>query len=405
MKRWVIMAVLLLCLTLSGASACSSVRGNQNTETGEEFAGQMVEVVRGDLMVSVSGIGLVDVSNEVNLSFDDGGEVSKIFVKEGDVVSEGELLAVLVPLHRETLELAVSQAELALATAEYNLDNARQIYTKPDIAKAWQAFYDARDYLDYAKDRLETANIYKEVWANEVYHAELDLARAQQELDRILAGGDAKEVVLREQEVATAEQALEEAQDALEEEIITAPFDGIVTSVYVDEGDVVPDPSMSQVTIIHLIDPTIMELSVELDEIDVPGVELGQRAVISVYALPDEQLAGVVTLVSSVPTREAGLVQYKVKIALNVPEDSRLKAGMSATADIVTDERSSVLLVPNRAIRQDSQGNPVVKVMVNDQIEERAVVTGISDGSQTEIVSGLNEGDMVVDGFLEYANE
>ena len=69
---------------------------------------------------------------------------------------------------------------------------------------------------------------------------------------------------------------------------------------------------------------------------------------------------------------------------------------MSATADIVIDERSNVLLVPNRAIKQDSQGNPVVNVVVNEQIEERPVVIGISDGFQTEIIDGLDEGELVM---------
>jgi macrolide-specific efflux system membrane fusion protein len=70
---------------------------------------------------------------------------------------------------------------------------------------------------------------------------------------------------------------------------------------------------------------------------------------------------------------------------------------MSATADIVINERSNVLLVPNRAISKDSQGNPIVEVMVNGEIERRPVVTGISDGFETEIVAGLNEGEVVVE--------
>ena len=69
---------------------------------------------------------------------------------------------------------------------------------------------------------------------------------------------------------------------------------------------------------------------------------------------------------------------------------------MSATADIIINERSNVLLVPSRAITQDTNGNPVVKVMVNEEIEERSVVLGLSDGFDTEIVDGLSEGDMVV---------
>jgi HlyD family secretion protein len=125
-------------------------------------------------------------------------------------------------------------------------------------------------------------------------------------------------------------------------------------------------------------------------------VKLGQRAIIIADALPDVKLQGEVTFVSPVATEILGLKLYNIKVDFEVPEGSELKAGMSATVNIVTNERSGVLLVPNRAIKQDSQGKPVVNVMVNGEIKEKAVVIGITDSSQTEIVSGLSEGDTVV---------
>ena len=78
------------------------------------------------------------------------------------------------------------------------------------------------------------------------------------------------------------------------------------------------------------------------------------------------------------------------------PEDSGLKAGMSADADIVLDERQNVLLVPNRAIGHDSQGNPIVKVILDEQVEERRVVLGITDGLDTEVIEGLTAGEVIV---------
>jgi multidrug efflux pump subunit AcrA (membrane-fusion protein) len=139
-----------------------------------------------------------------------------------------------------------------------------------------------------------------------------------------------------------------------------------------------------------------MELDAEVDEIDIPGVRLGQRAVISVDALPDLQLEGKVTSISPLSTEKSGVILYKVKVGFDVLENSGLKSGMSATADIIFTKRSNVLLVPSRAIGQDSSGNPMVKVMVDEQIQERPVVIGISDGYQTEIVDGLDEGEVVV---------
>ena len=90
------------------------------------------------------------------------------------------------------------------------------------------------------------------------------------------------------------------------------------------------------------------------------------------------------------------MILYEVKVSFDVSEGSALKPGMSASADIVIDERSNVLLVPSQAITEDSDDNPIVKVMVGDQTEERPVVIGLSDAYQTEIVSGLTEGEVVV---------
>ena len=132
-----------------------------------------------------------------------------------------------------------------------------------------------------------------------------------------------------------------------------------------------------------------------MDEIDITEVKPGQRAIIEVDALPALPLEGKVSSISLLPTVEAGVIVYDVKIEFDVPEGIGLRAGMSATGDIVIAERSNVLLVPDRAIKQDSQGVTIVEVVVNDQIEERPVVTGISDGFQTEIIEGLEEGEVI----------
>jgi len=113
-KSWQIVVVLLLCLALAGAAACVPFRGGGD---GEESTMQPVEVVRGDLIISVSGSGSIGVANEANLAFDGGGEVDKIYVDEGDEVSQGQLLAKLVPLDAEALELALLKAEIALHRA------------------------------------------------------------------------------------------------------------------------------------------------------------------------------------------------------------------------------------------------------------------------------------------------
>jgi len=446
-KVWQVISVLLLFLVLVGSAACNPFGGGNE----EEVSQQRVEVVRGDLMVSISGSGNVEVANEAELTFGVSGKIEKIRVKEGDRVSKSDVLAKLDTGALElaltqaqlgetqaevgitqaqagliTVEVGVTQAKLSLETAKYNLDRME------DVAEVKDDITDAEYEVKIAEMRLKEANYLGEdggtatqYWRTELLAAQLKLAEAQADLAELLAEDEyaslvVDEVIIKQLQVESARQALEQAQQAreqaqqtlklahqslavaqqsleqtqkqLDEAIITAPFDGIIAGVSADEGDTV-----STITIIvHLIDLTSVELKVEVDEIDIPGVKPGQKAILEVDALPTLLLEGEVTFVSHLAKEEGGVVLYKAKISFGVPEDSGIKAGMSATADIVIDERSNVLLVPSRAVNQDSRGNSVVKVMVNEEFEERPVVIGISDGFQTEIVEGLQEGDAVV---------
>ena len=421
MKSWRAAAVLLLCLALVGSTACSPFGGDQ-----EETSQQLVEVVRGDLIVSVSGSGNIAVSNEARLVFGTSGRIDKIFIDDGDEVAKGKVLA---KLDTAPLELALTQAQVALAqaqiartqaqialqTAEYNLKEAQEPYTEQEISNAEAAVDEAEYYLWYAEMKEENAweeptwaVAQKRYWEHEVYRARLNLGIAQQNLDTILSGTDEDEIAILEMQIEAtkqslelarqslelAQQSLELAQTELDEATLTAPFDGAVVSVDVDEGDTVSTAT----PIVHLIDLSSIELKAEVDEIDIADVKPGQRAIIEVDALPALQLEGKVTSISLLSEETGGVVLYEVTIGFDVPQGYNLKIGMSAIADIVIDERSNVLLVPNRAITQDSQGNPIVQVMVDEEIEEieeRPVVLGISDGFLTEIVDGLEEGEVV----------
>lgn len=386
-KLWQIMAASVLCLALAGAVACPGTDGGA-------AATELVEVVRGDLSVIVSGSGNITVSQDASLAFGTGGKVEAVYVKAGDEVSQGDVLA---KLDTGLLELSLAQAELALATAEYNLDRTQQIYTEPDLTAARAAVTQAKQYRDYVQTMLDDADTVEEMdyWGNELHQAEVNVAAAEQRLADMLAGGDSAEVTLRRLEVAAARQALAQAQKDLDEATITAPFAGIVGAVYVEEGDIIPPPTMAPTVAIYFITPTSLELKAEVDEIDIPQVEVGQDVVVEVDAIAEELFEGTVTSISPVPMIQTGLVLYEVTISLTVPADAGVMVGMSATADIMIAQSKDTLLVPERAVSRDAQGNYIVVVSVDGQMETRTVVTGISDGFQVEILDGLSEGEMV----------
>jgi len=368
MKIRLIVAV-LLCLALTGVTAC----GN---ESEGDVTRQPVEVVRGDLAVTVGGSGNIAVSEEAKLVFGAGGKIDKIYVDEGDKVTEGEVLA---ELDTDTLELALTQAEAAQVQAEAAQAQAEAAQVQASAARddAEYSLEQLKKVLLASSDRVKVAEAYLDA-------AELQLKAAGSQLKAA------------ESQLEVAEQAVAEARRQLDEATITASFDGLVASVYAKEGDIVPSPTMSPMAIIHLIDPSTMELEAEVDEIDIADVEPGQRVIIEVDALPDVKFEGVVASISPLPSPRGGVVLYDVKIGFSVPEGSAFRVGMSATADIVISERSNVLLVPNRAIIKDSQGRAIVQVVVDKQTEERLVVVGLSDGFETEIIDGLKEGEVVL---------
>ncbi|MFC1970974.1 hypothetical protein ACFLV0_03460, partial [Chloroflexota bacterium] len=110
-------------------------------------------------------------------------------------------------------------------------------------------------------------------------------------------------------------------------------------------------------------------------------------------ALPYAEFKGMVTAVSPVPKEEGGVVLYDIRLSLDVPENSGIKVGMSASADVIIEKHSDALLVPSRAIQKNDRGEKIVKVVSGEEVEERPVVTGADDGFQTGILSGLSDYD------------
>ena len=411
----------LACLVLVSLSAC----GGKATEIEQ----QLVEVTRGDLVLSVSADGNLSLPRHRKLTFGIPGTVEKINVEEGDKVTKGQVLA---SLDATSLELAVKTAEQAVKAAEIDLEMATDSYRKityPYDFRTWSLdvptsvarISDAQRELSEALEVMQELGLSREQYSWEQYwdvfdslqRAQDDLIKAKEKLIRgygqdVFASGivpmrdfwtlRAAQLEMEKAQLAldNAKNDLERTGNDLEKAVIIAPIDGVIAPLDVKEEENVSSFDYATRIIIELIDPSHMELDAEVDEIDIPGVRLGQRAVISVDALPDLQLEGKVTSISPLSTEESGVILYKVKIGFDVPEGSGLKSGMSATANIVINERGGVLLVPSRAVTQDSSVNPMVKVMVDEQIEERPVVIGISDGYETEIVDGLDEGDIVV---------
>ena len=362
--------------------------------------------------LAITAAKLAVTSAEVDLKLTDDTIVAsaKIDLEQ----ATDSLRKIAYPYTYSTFVLDIPQALVAIRDAERQVKEALETLeiglSADQYWEVWRQLKKVQDNLVNTRERLSRGKgqdvfeqqllAVKDFWA--LRTAELAVAKSESALTQAVDNRYKVKLGLElaldraRNDVVNAQNNLDKARDELAKTVIVAPFDGIIAKVEAKEGDSLSAFNYATETIVEIIDLTQIELRVEVDEIDVPLVKPGQKAIIELDALPDLELKGKVIFISPLSREEAGVILYEIEIGFDVSEDLALKAGMSASADIVIDERSNVLLVPSRAITKDNSGSPVVKVMVGEETQERPVVTGISDSYQTEIISGLSEGEVVV---------
>jgi len=301
-------------------------------------------------------------------------------------------------------QFAVFNATKALATAQSNYDAALAQYNKnptwPDwiydyqlktyqLAQAEAALADAQTNLSNMTAAPDPAQI--ELKTMQITIAQNNLTAAEDKLTEMKAAADPLEIQLKELDIASAQATLLKAEQTLENATIVSPIDGLVATVNINPGDSVS----ANTAAIEIVDPSIMKISGVLDEVDVPSVKIGQKANITLSSLSDLALQGEVVALSTAGKSQSGVVSYSVTISVTVPDNVTLLAGMSATADIVTEEASNVLVVPDAAIG-GTTAKPTVQVTTNGVTETRSITIGIDDGSYTEVKAGLQNGEYVV---------
>lgn len=291
-----------------------------------------------------------------------------------------------------TANTALAQAREQVASAQAALDN---LLAGPDVNQlgSVQASLSAsaaqRDAAEANFNKLNSG-----ATAAQIAGAEAQVAQAQASLDSLLDGATDAQISAAEAEVTQAKINVADAQAAFDNMTITAPFAGVITAVNYSEGEFASGPA------IEIVDDSSLEVILEVDEVDVGNLEVGQTATINMETWPDVDIASeVTTIVPSALTQPgSSLVIYEVHLSLG-ETDLPILVGMTANANLITAEKDNVLLVPNQAINADrSTGTFSVNLKVGDTVEKVPVTLGLRDNRNTEISSGLQEGDVLVIG-------
>jgi HlyD family secretion protein len=384
MKRRTIIAIAITAVLALAA-------GGYVMNKGKSDKAQEVETStakRAKIVQKVNGTGKIQPNTEVNISADVSAKITRMEVKEGDKVEKGQLL---VELDRDRYLAAVQSQEANVRSAQAN-------------AKL------ARDNRDQAERVLKRA---RELVARELQsQSDLDAAETAFQVDssRYQSAMD---------QVQQAIGSLRQAQDDLSKTTIYAPISGTVSDLNKEQGEIAIGSQFQEDVIMVIAQLGAMEALVNVDENDINSIKLGQPAEIEVDAVLGEKITGTVSEIASSATVPAAgsnvqKTEFEVKIAIT-GNTTKLRPGMTASADIVTDTRDSALSVPIQAVTvrtleqlgKDAAKTykagkdgfvEVVWVIEDGKAHARPVVTGIQSDDAIEIKTGLKDGQSIVSG-------
>ena len=198
-------------------------------------------------------------------------------------------------------------------------------------------------------------------------------------------------VNLRESELKNTEALYKNAENILTGAKIYAPYDGVITAINKNEGDTIT----SAQNIMSIANPNTLEFNGDVDEVDILYLSSGLAAKIQTDALRDTELDGTLKSIGSSSNSSGGVTTFSAKIDVSIPNDAALKDGLSATARVITKAKYGINLIPIQSL-YGTFDSPTVKVIVNGQVTEKAIEIGDSDSNWVEVISGMNETDMIV---------
>ncbi|MDH3266824.1 MAG: efflux RND transporter periplasmic adaptor subunit [Gammaproteobacteria bacterium] len=389
MKRklsWIAGSVLLV------AAAGAAIFANRDADLLEV---QTAKVGLETIVQTVNATGRIQPKTQVRISADVSAKIMALHVEEGQWVEEGQLL---VELDRERYEAAVESAEANVRSAQANAKLVQQ-----NMLKAEKDYDRARDVV---ARKLESQSVLD---ANSAAY-QVEIARYESALDQ----------------VEQARAALKQARDSLSKTTMYAPMAGTISDLNKEQGEIAIGSQFQEDVILVVADLTAMEAQVNVDENDIVNVRLGQEAEIEVDALFGETLKGIVYEIANTANTEAQgtsnqKTEFEVRIAIG-GEISRLRPGMTASADISTNTKTDVIGVPIQSVAvrtidqltlegediadaeqrftADEDGFVEIVFCVEEDgtVIARQVETGIQSDDMIEIVSGIQKDEVVVTG-------
>lgn len=357
---------------------------------------RLATVERQDLARSVVAIGKIEPIAKVEVKSKANGIIEQIKVEAGDLVQEGQIL---VELDKENLAARLREARAALLGTEANVKAAEAEYEKNRVEAEGIDVAFAKRNFDRAQDLMQDGLIPQQ-GLDQTRNA-LEMAENKQKAAITQLSVTKARVAQAEAAVAQARAAVERAEEELSYSTIRSPIRGMVLSRDVEVGSPVSSIlNLGAGATLVMVLGDIREVFVrgKVDEADIGLVKLAQPARIRVETFREQAFKGHVTQISPLGVEKDNVVSFEVRVSIS-NDSGILRANMSANAEIVLEEHVGTLTIPEKAVIYDAQRNAFVELpSATDPTgrEKKPIQIGLSNGTRTEVLSGLKEGDRVI---------
>ena len=396
-KIWIVIVAVMII----AAGAFFLYQRNQADSVESEY--HTVEIERGNLTASVGATGTVRSRQNALLNWQTSGTVESILVGIGDTVSKNMILA---SLENTSLSQNIILAEADLVNAEKALEDLLQSGTaaakaRVDLRGAEEELEEKQDYRDsldepYSYEMIVGMSI-KTIKVDEAddetkEEADQDLALAQAKYDDALREWERIADGVDEVDLNAAQAKIDAAQATLNLAHISAPFEGTITQVESMSGDLVSAGTLA----FRIDDFSKLLVDVELSEIDINSVAVGQMVTLSFDAILEKDYQGKIVEVGQIGKDVQGVINFMVRVEL-LDADELVHPGMTAAVNIVVKEIENVLLIPNKAVRL-VDGDRVVYLLTEEGFPEMVEVRlgASADGMSVLVSDNLEEGAQII---------
>jgi len=364
-----------LLVLLAGGGFWIYTKSKATTAQKSEY--QTTVATKGDLIVAVSASGSVATSNSRTVTTTASGVVKKIYVTEGQAVKTG------TPIMQIDLDLTGKQ-KLQAALSSYQS-------AKNSLKSTQDKIYELQSSLVSAK------NVFDNQWANQSPDDPTYIQKHNAVLTAQAALDNLQKTIGQQQSALNAAALSLQMAGAT----VYAPISGTVTAISLTGGMILNPTSDSSNSsnienkIAVVKTGATPSVTVSLTEIDVIKVKVGDKVTVTLDAFPDKTFTGKVIAIDSVGTVSSGVASYPTTILLD-NDNSGIFPNMSASANIITEVKNNVVIVPVGALTTDASGTTTVRVMKNGVVDNRTVEVGLTSDTEAEIISGVSQGEEVV---------